>query len=126
MYDNVKQVVIMRLMKHEESTLNRQFRDFAGFYGFLPLVCRPHRGQTKGLIERTVQYVRDNFMIGTNCKGLDDLNGQAYVWCNKVNAKERGTTGDIPFERMKKDMVVNPIHYLLVLDILFGKGLMVC
>jgi transposase len=29
-YDNMKQVVIKRLLKQEESTLNRQFEDFAG------------------------------------------------------------------------------------------------
>lgn len=31
LYDNMKQVVIKRLLKQEDSTLNRQFEDFAGF-----------------------------------------------------------------------------------------------
>ena len=31
LYDNMKQVVIKRLLKQEGSTLNRQFEDFAGF-----------------------------------------------------------------------------------------------
>ena len=48
LYDNMKQVVIKRLLKQEDSTLNRQFEDFAGFYGFKPILCRPYRGQTKG------------------------------------------------------------------------------
>ena len=47
LYDNMKQVVIKRLLKQEDSTLNRQFEDFAGFYGFKPVLCRPYRGQTK-------------------------------------------------------------------------------
>ena len=64
LYDNMKQVVIKRLLKQEDSTLNRQFEDFAGFYGFKPILCRPYRGQTKGKVERTVQFVRDNFMVG--------------------------------------------------------------
>ena len=34
LYDNMKQVVVKRLLKQEDSTLNRQFEDFAGFYGF--------------------------------------------------------------------------------------------
>ena len=46
LYDNMKQVVIKRLLKQEDSTLNRQFEDFAGFYGFKPILCRPYRGQT--------------------------------------------------------------------------------
>jgi len=70
LYDNMKQVVVKRLLKQEDSTLNRQFEDFAGFYGFKPILCRPYRGQTKGKVERTVQFVRDNFMIGIKYNSL--------------------------------------------------------
>jgi len=102
-YDNMKQVVIKRLLKQEDSTLNRQFKDFAGFYGFKPILCRPYRGQTKGKVERTVQFVRDNFMVGIKYNSLADLNGQALAWCNKVNGKVHATTNEIPFERLKKE-----------------------
>jgi len=115
LYDNMKQVVIKRLMKQEESTLNRQFEDFAGFYGFKPVLCRPYRGQTKGKIERTVRYVRDNFMIGIRYRSLNDLNGQSVAWCNKVNAKEHGTTGEIPFERLKNERL-NPLIREYIID----------
>ena len=115
LYDNMKQVVIKRMMKQEESTLNRQFEDFAGFYGFKPVLCRPYRGQTKGKIERTIRYVRENFMVGIRYSSLDNLNGQALAWCNKVNAKEHGTTGDIPFERMKKERL-NPLVREYIID----------
>ncbi len=54
LYDNMKQVGIKRLLKQEDSTLNRQFGDFAGFYGCKPILCRPYRGQTKGKVERKV------------------------------------------------------------------------
>ena len=76
----MKQVVIKRLLKQEDSTLNRQFEDFAGFYGFRPILYRPYRGQTKGKVERTVQFVRDNFMVGIKYNSLADLNGQALAW----------------------------------------------
>ena len=97
LYDNMKQVVIKRLLKQEDSTLNRQFEDFAGFYGFKPILCRPYRGQTKGKVERTVQFVRDNFMVGIKYNSLADLNGQALAWCNKVNGKVHATTNEVPF-----------------------------
>ena len=103
LYDNMKQVVVKRLLKQEDSTLNRQFEDFAGFYGFKPILCRPYRGQTKGKVERTVQYVRDNFMVGIKYRSLNDLNGQALAWCNKVNSKIHATTNEIPFERLKRE-----------------------
>jgi len=115
LYDNMKQVVVKRLLKQEESTLNRQFEDFAGFYGFKPILCRPYRGQTKGKIERTVSYVRGNFMTGIRYKNLDDLNGQAVAWLNKANAKPHGTTGEIPFERLKKERL-NPLLREYIID----------
>lgn len=65
------------MLKQEASTLSRQFEDFAGFYGFKPILCRTYRGQTKGKVERTVQFVRDNFMVGGKYNSLAGLNGQA-------------------------------------------------
>ena len=109
LYDNMKQVVSKRLLKQEDSTLNRQFEDFAGFYGFKPILCRPYRGQTKGKVERTVQFVRDNFMVGIKYENLPDLNGQAQAWCNKVNGKVHATTNEIPFERLKSERL-NPLR----------------
>ena len=115
LYDNMKQVVIKRLLKQEDSALNRQFEDFAGFYGFKPVLCRPYRGQTKGKVERTVQFVRDNFMVGIRYDSLDDLNGQALAWCNKVNGKVHATTGEIPFDRLKEEGL-NPLKREYIID----------
>ena len=115
LYDNMKQVVIKRLLKQKDSTLNRQFEDFAGFYGFKPVLCRPYRGQTKGKVERTVAFVRDNFMVGIRYKSLDDLNGQALAWCNKVNGKVHGTTNEVPFERLKKEGI-SPLKREYIMD----------
>lgn len=115
LYDNMKQVVVKRLLKQEDSTLNRQFEDFAGFYGFKPILCRPYRGQTKGKVERTVQYVRDNFMVGIKYRSLNDLNGQALAWCNKVNAKVHATTNEIPFERLNREKL-NPLKREYIID----------
>jgi len=115
LYDNMKQVVIKRLLKQEDSTLNRQFEDFAGFYGFKPVLCRPYRGQTKGKVERTVQFVRDNFMVGIRYTSLDDLNGQALAWCNKVNARVHATTNEVPFERLKREGL-NPLSREYIID----------
>ncbi|MFT9057444.1 MAG: IS21 family transposase [Ethanoligenens sp.] len=115
LYDNMKQVVIKRLLKQEDSTLNRQFEDFAGFYGFKPVLCRPYRGQTKGEIERTVQFVRDNFMVGIKYSSREDLNGQALAWCNKVKGKVPATTNEIPFERLKREGL-NPLKREYIID----------
>jgi transposase len=115
LYDNMKQVVIKRLLKQEDSALNSQFEDFAGFYGFKPVLCRPYRGQTKGKIERTVSYVRDNFMTGIKYECLHDLNRQAMNWCVKVNGKLHSTTNEIPKLRLAKEKL-NPLLREYMID----------
>ncbi len=115
LYDNMKQVVIKRLLKQEDSELNKQFEDFSGFYGYKPILCRPYRGQTKGKVERTVSYVRDNFMIGIKYTSLEDLNAKALIWCNKVNSKVYGTTNEIPFERLPKEKL-KPLKREYIID----------
>ena len=115
LYDNMKQVVIKRLLKQEDSTLNSQFEDFAGFYGFKPILCRPYRGQTKGKVERTVSYVRDNFMVGIKYESLDDLNRQAMNWLVKANGKIHATTGEIPNQRLLKERL-SPLIREYIID----------
>ncbi|MFA6780514.1 MAG: IS21 family transposase [Paludibacteraceae bacterium] len=115
LYDNMKQVVVKRLLRQKDSTLNSQFEDFAGFYGFSPVLCRPYRGQTKGKVERTVRYVRENFMSGIKYNSLDDLNGKALAWCRKVNSKIHGTTNKIPFERLKEENL-SPLKREYIID----------
>lgn len=115
LYDNMKQVVIKRLLKQKDSTLNKQFEDFSGFYGFKPVLCRPYRGQTKGKIERTVRYVRENFMIGIKYTSLDNLNAQSIAWCRKINNKIHSTTQEIPFNRLKHENL-NPLTREYIID----------
>lgn len=115
LYDNMKQVVVKRMMKQSESELNKQFEDFAGFYGFKPILCRPYRGQTKGKAERTVRYVRENFMVGIRYHSLADLNSQAHAWCNKINARIHGTTNERPIDRLADEKLL-PLKREYIID----------
>ena len=115
LYDNMKQVVVKRLLKQDDSQLNKQFEDFAGFYGFKPILCRPYRGQTKGKVERTVKYVRENFMVGIKYSSLDDLNLQSVAWCMKVNNKVHGTTNERPIDRLKLESL-SPLKREYIID----------
>ncbi len=82
---------------------NKRFEDFASEMGFMPKVCRPKRPQTKGKVERLVDYVKDNFLPGRTFTNAEDLNRQAMEWCQKVNSKRHGTTGEIPLESLMKE-----------------------
>ena len=56
-----------------------------------------------------------NFMVGIKYNSLDDLNGQAIAWCNKVNGNIHATTGEIPFERLKREGL-NPLSREYIID----------
>ena len=68
--------------------------DFAQHYGFLPRLCRPRRGQTKGKVEKGVGYAKKNFWPRVvDYDGADDLTGRARHWLEHT-ANVRQTWGD--------------------------------
>jgi transposase len=103
LFDNMKIIVNKRTLRYEDIDWNLMFRDFFMQYDFIPRLCKPGRAQTKGKIERTGQFIRSNFFMGLEFTSLDDINGKAIGWCNKVNVLVHGTTNVIPFERMKEE-----------------------
>ena len=85
---------------------NKRFEEFATDMGFVPKVCRPRRPQTKGKVERLVEYVKDNFLPGRQFQDVDDLNRQAIAWCQKVDSKRHGTTGLVPLEALAQERLL--------------------
>jgi len=92
LYDNMKQVVIRRVIRASESRWNPVFEDFSRHYEFIPRLCRPYRPQTKGKIENTIGYVKRDLLMGSTFRSLQDLNSQALAWLERVNRTEHGTT----------------------------------
>ncbi|MCD6579623.1 IS21 family transposase [bacterium] len=101
LYDNMKQIVLKRFVGKPHK-LNPVFADFAGFYGFKPILARPYRPQTKGKIERTVGYVKQDFLPGEPMN-IIILNNNIKNWLEKVNSKIHTTTNEIPYERLKRE-----------------------
>lgn len=79
------------------------FEDFAATIGMVPKVCRVRRPQTKGKVERSVQFVEQNFMPGRQFMDLGDLNRQARQWCDEQNRRIHGTTGERPIDRLAQE-----------------------
>jgi len=92
-----------------ELHFNQKFLQFAAYYGFVPRVCRPYRPETKGKIESTVRFVKQNFWPGIAFGSLADLNQQARAWMEKVNRQVHSTTREVPYQRL-------PQERLLLLD----------
>lgn len=101
LYDNLKQVVIKRRYPMETSEFNLQYMDFAGYYGFRPVLCRPRKPRTKGKVENCVDFVKSNFFLALEFVSLEDLNAKAHIWLDGVNGQVHGTTKEVPFERLK-------------------------
>jgi len=103
LHDNLKNAVISR-DSQGRIVWNERYLDFARYSGFTPHACRPYRPQTKGKVERGIGYVRQNFWCGLHFSDLTDLNRQGQDWMNTVaNRRVHGTTGEIPFERLRHE-----------------------
>lgn len=82
---------------------NRMFEDFALSVGLTPKLCKVRRPETKGKVERGVQFVKDNFWPGRTYTDIADLNRQAIQWCHQVDQRIHGTTGERPCDRLKEE-----------------------
>jgi len=111
LYDNLKSVVIKRALRQKDSEMNKRFMDYAGYYGFNPVLCRPYRPQTKGKVENSVSYARMNFFAGEEFKSISEMNEKARDWLNKVNGKIHNTTREKPFDRLPKEDLLQVNKY---------------
>lgn len=111
LYDNLKSVVLKRHPTSTSSQYQPQFADFRDHYGFTAYLCRPYRAKTKGKIERTVGFVKNNFLYGRTFSSIEDLNVQAKLWMEKINNQEHGTTYEIPSVRFQKENLVKITLY---------------
>ncbi len=105
LYDNTKNVVLHRALLSKDSTWNPMFEDLFKHFGFLPRLCKPGKegAKTKGKVERLVGYIKKNFYLGREYDSFPDLNGKAYEWMLRVNAKPHGTTKIPPIERLLEE-----------------------
>ena len=101
LYDNLKTAVDHR-DQDGAVVWNRQFRDFADFYGLAPRACQPYRAQTKGKVESGVKYLKGNFLLGLDVVALtlEELNGQGLRWVRETaDLRIHGTTHERPVDR---------------------------
>lgn len=91
LYDNLKSVVVERVGDHIR--FNPRVLELAGHYHFAPRPCAPYRGNEKGKVERTIQYLRHSFFAARRLVSVDDLNAQLQRWIEDV-AHARKVPGD--------------------------------
>jgi transposase len=82
LYDNLKSVVVERIGEHIR--FHPQILECAGHYHFAPVPCAPYRGNEKGKVERTIQYLRHGFFAARRFTSVEDLNRQLADWLERV------------------------------------------
>ena len=103
LYDNTKLVVLTR-DGEGEPVWQRTFLDFCRRLGFTPRLCQPYRPRTKGRVERSIDYVKENFWPSVRFTDLLDLNVQAQGWVRTVaDVRIHGTTGEQPAGRLARE-----------------------
>ncbi|HHY12938.1 MAG TPA: IS21 family transposase, partial [Firmicutes bacterium] len=112
LFDNAKTVVSERVGSVIQ--FNRDLMRFALQYGFKPDACWVYDPESKGKVESTVKYVRNNFFYGRFVIDLETLNSEGLQWCDEVaNEKIHGTTGEVPSDRLAEErhaLLSLPVH----------------
>lgn len=111
LYDNLKSVVLDRVGEHVR--YHPHILELAGHYHFAPQPCAPRRGNEKGKVERTIQYLRHGFFAARHYSSLADLNRQLSEWIADV-AHARPVPGD-PAKTAVRDALVAERQLLLPL-----------
>lgn len=114
LFDNMKTVLIDRNAYGPGlHRFHSGFREFAKHHGFSPRMCAPYRAQTKGKVERFIQYLKHSFVwpLESRLKGqgliLDAATANAHVgtWLRDVaNPRVHAETKARPIDRLLKDV----------------------
>ncbi len=99
--DRMKSVLLE--MENNTPRWNPHFADFMVSIGVTIRVCNAYTPQTKGKVERTVSYVKSGFWPGVTFTDLDDLNLQAFSWCERINSCVHCTTHMRPIDRLPEE-----------------------
>jgi transposase len=101
LYDNLKTAVDHRTPAGG-IVWNSRFRDLADSYGFTPRACQPYRPQTKGKVERSIGYLKGNFLLGRELATdtLATLNRDVLLWLRETaDLRVHGTIQERPCDR---------------------------
>jgi transposase len=102
--DNLKAGIVKAC--REDPQVQRAYREFAAYHGFLIAPCPPREPQQKGKVESGVHYVTRSFLAGRDPAPLIDQNVKVRIWVEQVAGQRiHGTTRWQPlaqFERVER------------------------
>ncbi len=112
--DNLKSAVLER---HGDAVhFHPRLIELCAHYHFATRPCQVARGNQKGRVERTIQYIRHSFFAARRFTTLEDFNRQALLWRDEI-AHRRPWPGDqsrtveqIFEEEEKPRLLPLPVH----------------
>lgn len=103
-YDNMK-VAVRRFVGLTEKEPTTALTELSIYYGFKYRFCNIRRGNEKGHVERSVEYIRRKVFSGPECDTFDTLteaNKYLFRECMKLN-KQTISDGSIPMETFETE-----------------------
>ena len=83
---------------------NDSFLGFLLTFGINPVACNIRAPFEKGKVERSIHYIRHNFLPLKQFNSLSDVQNQVIEWLNNIaNVRIHNTTGERPVKRFKKN-----------------------
>ena len=99
--DNLKAAIVKACFEEPQAQL--AYRECAEHYGFLIAPCRPYTPEHKGKVERSVQYVKQNFLATFAGKSIQQANKAVRRWClETAGLRVHGTTKRQPLARFQQ------------------------
>ncbi len=84
--------------------MTEEFASFVAAAGFEPVFCLAADPQSKGRIERTVRFIKENFLRGRVYVNITSLNEEALGWLERTgNRKMHSVRHIIPAEVFKEE-----------------------
>jgi len=101
-YDQTKLVAISE--EYREVLYNERFQRLFLSLGFRAEVCEGYDPQSKGMVEKSIDYIKESFLHGREFKGIDDLRQASEDWLLTVaNVREHQTTLQPPVILMEEE-----------------------
>ena len=103
-YDQTKLVVIKEI--YREVTYNNKFFQFMNSLSINPHACEGYDPESKGLVERAVREVKEDFLYGEIFSNLPEVRLRAKDWFEEVNNRLHSATNETPFNMFLEEKKV--------------------